>query len=188
MPAADPNATRVVTGKCRLSYVRVFEPYASSPDDDPKYSLTLLIPKSDKGTLDRIRRAQEAAKEAGKTKKWDGRIPPNLSYTLHDGDEEADLEKNPEYKGHMYMAISSKSRPGVVDQYRNPIDDPEMIYSGCYGRVSMNAYPYNAKGKKGVTFGLNNVQFLADGERLGGGRTKAEDDFSDDFEDESGLI
>lgn len=185
MPAATKSPTKVVTGKVRLSYVHLFEPFTNSPEQEARYSVTILIPKSDKATLAKIEAAQKAAAEEGKTKKFGGRIPPNLSTTLHDGDEEADLERNPEYEGHMYMAMSSKQRPGVVDQDLNPVMDPSQVYSGCYARVSINAFPYNTNGKKGISFGLNNVQFLEDGESLGG-RTRAEDDFSDDSGD--GLI
>ena len=180
--ATAKNPTRVVTGKVRLSYVHLFEPYSSNPDQDPKYSTTILIPKGDKTTLAKIHAAIDAAKEDGKASKFGGRIPTNLSITLHDGDEEADLERNPEYAGHYYMAMSSKARPGVVDQDLNAVVDPMQVYSGCYARVSINAFPYSAQGKKGISFGLNNVQFLDDGEPLGG-RSRAEDDFADDAAD-----
>lgn len=177
--ADKSKPTRVVTGEVRFSYVHVFEAYTSDPEDyDPKYSLTILIPKKDKATLAKIEAAIEAAKQEDKGK-WGGKIPASLNTTLHDGDEEADLERNPEYAGHMYMAIASNQRPGVVDEDRNPILDQSQVYSGCYGRVSMNAFGYNTKGNKGVSFGLGNVQFLRDGEPLGG-RTRAEDDFADD--------
>src|SRR3990167_2865693 len=170
----EKSATRVVTGKVRLSYAHLFEPYTNDPEKEARYSVTILIPKKDKPTLNKIRTAEEAAKEDGKSSKFGGKIPNNLSSIIHDGDEEADLERNPEYAGHMYMAMSSKSRPGVVDQDLNPILDSTAVYSGCYARVSINAFPYNTAGKKGVSFGLNNVQFLEDGEPLGG-RTRAED-------------
>lgn len=175
MPAQSP--TRVVTGKVRLSYVHLFEPYSNKPNQEPRYSCTILIPKSDKVTLDKIRKAIEAAKEEGKTKHFGGKIPSNLKTTLHDGDEEADLDRNPEYAGHYYMAMSSKTRPGIVDQDLNAILDSTQVYSGCYARVSINAFPYSNE-SKGISFGLNNVQFLEDGEPLGG-RTRAEDDFAD---------
>lgn len=178
MPAQKSH-TRVVTGKVRLSYVHIFEPYTNDPEKEARYSVTILIPKSDKATLDKINKAIEAAKEDGKTKTFGGKIPGNLKLTLHDGDEEADLERNPEYAGHMYMAMSSKTRPGVVDVDLNPILDSTQVYSGCYARVSINAFPYSNSGNKGISFGLNNVQFLEDGEPLGG-RTRAEDDFADD--------
>lgn len=176
------SPTRVVTGEVRLSYVHLFEPYTNDPDKEARYSTTILIPKSDRATMDKLRAAETAAKEEGKAK-WGGRIPPNLQSIIHDGDEEADLERNPEYAGHYYMAMSSKQRPGVVDADLNAVLDPTQVYSGCYARVSINAFAYSTAGKKGVSFGLNNVQFLRDGEPLGG-RTRAEDDFADD----SGLI
>ena len=176
--SVQPTTTRVVTGKVRLSYVHIFEAFANNPEDDPKFSCTILIPKSDTGTLGKIQAAQKAAAENGKSTKFDGKIPANLNSTLHDGDEEADLERNPEYAGNFYMAMSSKTRPGVVDADLNAVLDPTSVYSGCYARVSINAFPYNAKGKKGVSFGLNNVQLVADGPPLGG-RTRPEDDFAD---------
>lgn len=178
MPAKK-SPTRVVTGKVRLSYAFLFEPRSNDPDSDPRYSVTILVPKSDKTTLGKIESAIEAARQEGKTKVWGGKIPASLKYTLHDGDEEAELDRNPEYAGHMYMSISAKQRPGIVDTDLNPILDSTQVYSGCYARVSMNAFPYSNSGNKGVSFGLNNVQFLEDGEPLGG-RTRAEDDFADD--------
>lgn len=188
-PAATANgqaATKVVTGEVRLSYVHLFEPYSQDEDDD-KYSCVILIPKKDKKTLAKIEAAIEAATEAGKSSKFDGKIPAKLALTLYDGDEEADLEKNPEYEGHMYMSISSKTKPGLVDKDVDPILDSTEIYSGCYARVSMNAFPYNYKGKKGISFGLNHVQKLRDGENLGG-RSRAEDDFDPVDADGEGLI
>lgn len=176
----EKSATRVVTGKVRLSYCHLFEPYTNDPEKEARYSVTILIPKKDKATLDKILKAEAAAKEEGKSSKFNGKIPSNLSSIIHDGDEEADLERNPEYAGHVYMAMSSKQRPGIVDQDLNPILDSTAVYSGCYARVSINAFAYNTAGKKGVSFGLNNVQFLEDGEPLGG-RTRAEDDFADDL-------
>lgn len=188
--ASTPSATKVVTGKVRLSYVHLFEPFSQNPDQPEKFSCVILIPKSDKATLRKIKAAQEAAAEAGKAKVFNGKIPANLKTTLHDGDEEADLERNPEYEGHMYMSVSSKTKPGIVDKDVNPILDSSEVYSGCFARVSINAFAYNTQGNRGVSFGLNHVQKLADGDFLGG-RSKAEDDFDpieDDEDDDEGLI
>lgn len=190
MPVTN-QATKVVTGKVRLSYVHLFEPWSNNPENDPKYSVVLLIPKSDKATIKKLKAAQDAAKENGAERLFGGKIPKNLKTTLHDGDEEADLDLNPEYEGHLYMTVSSKTKPGVVDQNVQPILDSTEIYSGCFARVSINAFPYSVKGSKGISFGLNHVQKLADGDFLGG-RSKAEDDFdavdTDDDTDEESLI
>lgn len=183
---AAKNSTKVVTGKVRLSYVHLFEKFAQNEDQEPKYSCVILVPKSDKKTIRAIEAAQAAAIENGKSSRWEGKVPKNLKSTFRDGDEEGDLEKNPEYEGHMFMNVSAKTKPGIVDRDLNPIMDSSEIYSGCYARVSINAFPYSVSGNKGTSFGLNNVQFLEDGEPLGG-RSRAEDDFEalDDDEEDS---
>lgn len=171
--SAKPSATKVVTGRARLSYVNVFQPRAQEDGKDPKYSVCILIPKTDTATVDKVKAAIEAAKQAGITV-WGGKVPPGLKLPLRDGDTERDA---PEYKGHWFINASSKQKPGVVDQAVNPILDQAEIYSGVYGRVSVNFYPYNQAGNKGVGAGLQNVQKVADGEPLSG-RSRAEDDFS----------
>lgn len=170
------SATKVVTGEVRLSYAHLWEPYAQQDDQEPKYSCAILIPKTDTVTINKIRKAQKAALDAGLVSKFGGKKPPNLKTTLRDGDEEADLERNPEYAGHYFMNVSSKTKPGIVDRNVNPILDSSEVYSGCYARVSINAFAYSVSGNKGISFGLNHVQKLRDGDFLGG-RTRAEDDF-----------
>lgn len=173
------SATKVVTGKVRLSYVHLFQPHAQSEGQEPKYSVSILIPKTDKATVERVKAATEAAKEAGKVM-FGGKVPAGLKVPLRDGDTERD---SPEYKGHWFINASSKTRPGVVDTNVDPILDAQDVYSGCYGRVSINLYPYSVNGNRGIAAGLNNVQKLADGESLSG-RARAEDDFTtatDDF-------
>lgn len=181
------NPTKVVTGKVRLSYCHLFEPFSSFEGQEPKYSVVILVPKTDKATINKIKAAQQAALEIGKSTKFGGSIPKNWKNTFRDGDEEADLEKNPEYEGHYFMTISNKTRPGIVDQSVQPIIDQTEVYSGCYARVSMNAFAFSASGNKGVSFGLNHVQKLADGEPFGS-ITKAEDDFDAVEEDAESLI
>ncbi|AEG59351.1 DUF2815 family protein [Desulforamulus ruminis] len=168
----SPN-TKVVTGKIRMSYANLFEPRAIAEGQDKKYSLCVLIPKSDVETLRKIKAAVDAAKQAGASL-WGGKIPSNLKTPLRDGDvDRADQE---EYQGHYFLNASSKQKPGIVDRNVQPILDQSEVYSGCYGRVSLNFYPFNQAGNKGVGCGLQNVQKLEDGEPLGG-RSRAEDDF-----------
>lgn len=170
--------TKVVTGKVRLSYAHLFEPYSFSEGQEEKYSVCVLIPKSDKATLQKIKSAIEAAKEAGAEKfgaKWE-KAKHNIP--LRDGDAELEEGKKEgaEYEGHYFINVSSKTKPQVVDAQVQPILDATEVYSGCYGRVSINFYPYDTVGNRGIGAGLNNVQKLADGESLGG-KTRAEDDF-----------
>lgn len=188
-----PKPTKVITGECRASYVHVFEPYAANENQEPKYSLALLIPKSDKATFRALRKAQKAALEDGRERVFKGK-PPRWSedelFTIHDGDEEADLDQNPEYAGHWYVNVSAKTKPGVVDRQLNEIIDSTEIYSGCYVRASLNAFAYYTSGNKGVSFGLNHLQKLRDGAYLGG-RSRAEDDFDeldDEYDDDDDVI
>lgn len=180
---STPSKTKVITGKVRLSYCHIFEPFSNDDDVPPKYSTTILIPKSDKKTYEALRAAQQAALENGKDSRFGGKIPRNWTDTIHDGDEEADLDRNPEYAGHWFMSVSSKTRPGIVDQNVQPIMDSTELYSGAYARVSINAFPFNTQGNKGVSFGLNHVQKIADGDFLGG-RSNAEDEFDEIDEDD----
>lgn len=178
------DETKVVTGKVRLSYVHLHEPHASFENQEPKYSTVILVPKDDETTVSKILRAQQAALAQGEQGKFGGKAPKNWKNTFRDGDDEADLERNPEYEGHYFMTVSNFQKPGLVDKDVNPILDPSEVYSGCYARVSMNAFPFNANGTKGVSFGLRHVQKLADGEPLGS-FSRAEDDFDPiDFDDE----
>lgn len=177
-------ATKVITGKVRASFVHLLEPDAFE-GQDPKYSVMLLIPKTDKVTLSKIKKAQKAAAEAGKSSKFDGKLPKNLKNTLRDGDEEQDTDEYPEFKGMYFINASSKTKPGIVDKDRQEILDPDDIYSGMYVRASLNFFAYNTAGNKGVSAGLNNIQKVGDGDFLGG-RSSAEDDF-DDWEDDEDV-
>lgn len=179
----------IVTGEVRLSYCYLFEPRKDDEGNPDKYGVTILIPKSDKATLKKIKDAIEAAKQVGKGKTWGGKIPTNLKVTLHDGDTEKDLDEAPEFAGHYYMSCSSKERPGLVDRQVNPITDRSDLYSGCYARVAISAFPYSNSGNKGVTFFLNHVQKMRDGDHLDG-RSKPEDVFDalDEADSEDSLI
>ncbi len=178
-------ATKVITGKCRASFVHVFEPQSIN-GSEPKFSISLIIPKSDTQTLDMIRAAIEEAKQNGATSKWSGKIPPNLKLPLRDGD--IDRPEDEAYANSYFINATSNEKPGVVDRKRAPITDPLVIYSGCYVRASINFYPFNSNGNKGVSAGLANIQFWCDGEPLNG-RVRAEDEFDSlDAEDEEDFL
>ena len=179
----NTNPTRVVTGEARLSYAHLFESQ-SIQGSRPKYSVSLIIPKSDRETISKIERAINAAIEAG-IGKFGGKRPNKaaLKLPLRDGDTERDDEA---YAGCLFVNANSTLPPEVVDQDLNPVLSPAEVYSGCYDRVSLNFYAFNTNGNRGIACGLGNVQKLRDGEPLGGGRTSAADDFAafsagDDF-------
>ena len=173
---------KVITGKVRASFVHVFEPAAIN-GGEPKYSCSLIIPKSDTVTIGKIREAVEQAKQEG-IPKWGGKLPPNLKLPLRDGDAER-ADEAPEYEGMYFLNCNSTQKPGIVDKDLNEILDPDEVYSGCWGRASINFFPFNTSGNKGVGVGLNNIQKLKDDDRLGAARASAESDFGgDDFEDD----
>jgi hypothetical protein len=177
------NDTRVVTGKVRFSFVNAFEARAFGENTVAKYSVMLLIPKTDVGTIGRIKNAIEAAAQKGITTKFGGKLPTILKTTFKDADKDTNLDGTvfaelwPYTAGHYLINVSSKIQPQVVDANLNPIINPVDLYSGCYGRASINFFAYNNNGNKGISAGLNNLQKLEDGESLGS-FTTAEQDFA----------
>jgi hypothetical protein len=170
-------ATKVLTGVVRLSYANLVTPRANQQGGEPKYSVTLLIPKSDTATKLDIEQSMKAAYEEGVSKKWGG-AHPQMNQLLWDGDglRKSGLPFGDECKGHWVINTSSKQKPQVVG-----IDNvncelaPNDIYSGMYARVTLNFYPYDTAGSKGVGCGLGNVMKTSDGEPLSGGASAASD-------------
>ena len=174
-------ATKVVTGKVRFSFVHVFEPQAPQGGGEAKYSVTLLIPKSDTATLAKIKEAMAEARENFCKRNGASALPAKPNHTLHDGDGVRDSGDpyGPECKGCYVITVSSKQKPIIVDSFRNEITDSAEVYSGCYGRASINFYGYNSNGKKGISAGLLSIQKLHDGEPFG--TVGSADDFDDDY-------
>lgn len=178
------NPTKVITGvNTRWSYANVWEP-KSINGSNPKYSVSLIIPKSDTVTVNRIKAAIEAAYTEGQSKlKGNGRSVPALSAIknpLRDGDLERPGDEA--YADAYFINANSPNAPGIVDADRQPILERSEVYSGVYGRASINFYAFNSNGNRGIAVGLNNLQKIRDGEPLGG-KSRAEDDFNldDDF-------
>lgn len=173
--------TKVVTGiNTRFSYFNGWEP-VSINGGKAKYSVSVLIPKDDTATINKINQAIDAAIEEG-IGRFGGKKPNKaaLKLPLRDGDLERDDDV---YKGHYFINANSTTAPQIVDANLNQILDRGEVYSGCYGRVSLNFYAFNTNGNKGVACGLGNIQKLRDGEPLGG-RSSAKDDFSTADDDE----
>jgi hypothetical protein len=173
--------TTLKDGPVRVSYAHVFEPRAMAGEEDgkKKYSVALLIPKSDTLMVKRIRKCIDAAIEEGKSKKWNGKIPASLRKPLRDGD--AERPENPEYEGCWFLSATSDRKPGVIDRDGTELTSDDEFYSGCFARFIVNFFPYAAAGNKGVGCGLNHLQKAKDGERLSG-RGDAASAFDDDYE------
>jgi hypothetical protein len=174
------TAKKVITGKVRASYVSVFAPKMNNLSGEEEYSMQLIIDKKDTATVKKIRDAiTEAAND-----KWSGKPPRNIRDPLRDADKEAEEKDEPiqsHLKGCYFMNVKSKQPVGIVDRQKHKVEDPTAFQSGDYCRVSLNAYAYDMKGNRGVSFGLNNVQVLEKGDPLGN-RSRPEDDF--DIEDD----
>lgn len=175
------NPMKVITGPdTRWSYANVWEPKAIN-GGSPKYSVSLIIPKSDTATIKKIEAAIEAAYKEGEAKlKGNGRSVPALSVLktpLRDGD--AERPDDEAYANAYFVNANSSTAPGIVDADRQPILERSEVYSGVYGRASINFYAFNSNGNKGIACGLNNLQKIRDGEPLGG-KSRAEDDFADE--------
>ena len=179
------NPTKVITGvNTRWSYVNAWEP-KSINGGAPKYSVSLIIPKSDTKTIEKIQAAIQAAYDEGQGKlKGNGKSVPALSVLktpLRDGD--AERPDDAAYADSYFINANSGTAPGIVDADRQPILDRSEVYSGVYGRASINFYAFNSNGNKGIACGLNNLQKIKDGEPLGG-KSRAEDDFDTEEDDD----
>lgn len=178
-------STKVVTGKVRFSFCHIWEPQESQDGGDPKYSITLLIPKTDSATMGKIKAAIKEAGDNFRAKNGAASLPATPQTTLHDGDgtRPSGDPFGPECKGCWVITINSKVKPVIVDAFRNEVTSPTEVYSGCYGRAAMSFYGYNSHGKKGISAQLLSVQKLSDGEPFG--TVGSADDFDDGFTDEA---
>lgn len=179
------NPTKVITGvNTRWSYANVWEA-KSINGGAPKFSVSLIIPKSDTKTVEKIKAAIQAAYEEGESKlKGNGKTVPALSVLktpLRDGDLERPDDEA--YANSYFVNANSGTAPGIVDADRQPIIDHSEVYSGVYGRASINFYAFNSNGNKGIACGLNNLQLIRAGEPLGG-KASAESDFATDADDD----
>lgn len=179
------NSSKVITGKnTRWSYANVWEAKAIN-GGTPKFSVSLIIPKSDTATIEKIKKAIENAYKEGESKlKGNSRTIPALSALktpLRDGDVERPDDEA--YKNAYFINANSTTAPGIVDENCNPILTHSEVYSGVYGRASITFYAFNANGNRGIACSLNNLQKIRDGEPLGS-KASAESDFATDDEDD----
>lgn len=191
------NNTRVKTGEVRFSYCHIFEPYAFDETQEAKYSLSILIDKQDKTTITAIQNAYNAAVEQGKEKygkSFESKAlskcpmirPVGSNYgLLKDADADPDTSGDPNLAGHYIMNLKTNRAPQVLarETGRQKITKEnggeDIVYSGCYGKVTLSVYPYNNI-STGISASLNNVLKTRDGDKFSGMKS-AEDDFADDL-------
>lgn len=181
---ASLNGNIVITGEVRLSFVHLLEPADPFNSGKLHYSARVLIPKDATDTLEALKTAKANAIKAGKDKYWGGAIPKKIMDSMVDSDvdETQDgviyAEKSPEEAGHFAIAAKNPDEIEVVNAGMRPASDDE-VYSGVYARVALRPWIWGNNGKKGISYALEAVQIIRDGERLGGaGKTKASSVFS----------
>lgn len=174
------DVMKVLTGEVRLSYANLLQPRTPQGGGDPKYSVTLLIPKTDVKSKADIDSSIRAAVQEGISKKWNGKQPPQIHTPIHDGDgaKENGEPFGDECHGCWVISASSKQKPGIVDSALQEIINPSDIYSGMYARVTIRFFAYDSNGKRGIGCGLGNVMKTHDGDALSG-HASAESDFAD---------
>lgn len=174
-------STKICTRLCRFSYLSVFQPRKSDDDEEAEYSVTLLIPKSDTATIQAIKAAMAEARENFCRKNGPNSLPAKPVHTLHDGDGEKDSGDpyGEECHGNWVIAVKSRQPVKLLDVNKNPITDPSVLYSGCYGQAVINFYGYSRNGKKGISASLLGLRKIRDGEPLSGS-TCTDSDFDDE--------
>lgn len=179
------TTTKVITGKnTRFSYANVWEAKAVN-GGTPKFSVSLIIPKDDTITIEKIKMAIQIAYKEGEGKlRGNAKSVPPLSAIktpLRDGDVERPDDEA--YKNAYFVNANSATAPGIVDKDCNPILEHSEVYSGVYGRASISFYAFNSNGNRGIAVGLNNLQKLRDGDPLGS-KASPESDFATDDDDD----
>lgn len=174
----------ITINNVRLSYCNLFQakPPFNNPNGDPKFSCTILVPKTNTEAKAAIDAAIQQAIEAGVAKAWSGVRPPQPNICIHDGDGVRPSDGSPygeECKGMWVFTASAKQDrpPFVVDGQVQKIIDPTQVYSGMWANVNVNFFAYNSAGKKGIGCGLNGVQKVRDDTPLSG-QVTAEEAFS----------
>lgn len=176
-------SSKVVTGNVRFSYLTVFKPRGFSAEDPEKYSVVLLIPKKDKKTVTKIKKAIADELLEGQEKFWKGKKPANLWNPLRDGDEEKDPDEHPEYAGMYFLTAKSDIKPILLGPDGEEVFDQSELYSGCWGRANLSFFCFNNK-TKGVGVGLNALKKTKDDTPFGGGMSR--DEIMNSFDEEDG--
>lgn len=183
---------RLQTPEAILSYPFVFKMQKAMDDTQKdKYSCVLVF--TDEQQKSPLFKAMKKAAVEAAIEKFGGDKAPGLirsgKIRMPFRDDPEDIEKKGYPEGSCFITVKNEKKPGIVSIFPDPnnngkpmsITDEEQIYAGCIVRATINAFGYDQRGNKGVSFGLNNIQKLRDGERLDG-RAKAEDEFEADMD------
>lgn len=172
---------KCTTPHFRVSFPSIFQASAAPGSDKKHYSVVAIFDKkklqNDPASKELFAKMKQAMQDCAR-EKWGDKIPKNLTLPFRDGSEKETVGYGPETIFITFKTEEKNGRPGLVDQQMNRIINESDFYPGCYAHATVNPYAWEYMGKAGISFGLQNIQKTADGEPLGGGRAKAEDDFS----------
>ncbi len=170
---------KVVLKNVRIAFAHgLFEARQVNGQGDAKYSPSFLIPKDHPQVKEINETMVAVAKELWKGKA--SQVYKNLKaqdrLVLHDGDLKSDYAG---YEGSYYLNATSKIAPVVVDRNpHKPLDATSgKPYSGCYVNASVDIWAMDNQFGKRINAQLLGVQFVADGDRLGGGAVGSASDF-----------
>lgn len=161
----------IITPEGRLSFPHVFDKHSGFEGQAEKFSATILFPKkTDLSAMKKAVNEAVVAKWGPEKSKW----PSNLRMPFRDGDKPNQNGTIVDgYAGNIYVRATSNSQPGVIDRAKQEILNPDDLYAGCYIRAQLSVFAYSKAGNSGVSFGLQNIQKLRDGEQFSG-KQKAE--------------
>lgn len=163
-------ADKLITPYFRAGYVGLFRPSAplANPTGKKKYTIKALFPAD--ADLSELKKAAGAVA----VEKWGNAVPKTLRSPFRMNEElDNPVAGIPDDWIVMTFAANEDRRPGIVDANNQDIIDESECYSGAWFRAQIRPYAYDQAGNKGVSFGLEHVQKVKDGEPLEGGRIPA---------------
>lgn len=154
----------ILTTVARIAFPALAAPKKNDQGVE-KYGCVLLF---DKKTTD-ISILRGLVKKAI-SEEFGAKLPGNLKLGIKDGDVPNGNGSIPNgFAGHWVVPCSSKYKPGCYTAAAKQTMDAGIFYAGCYVIAQVNVFTFKAQGNNGASFGLASLQFVRDGEKLGGG-------------------
>lgn len=166
MPCTLLPDGNIRTGPVRLSFPHLFKAQAPmEPGGKEKYSATFLFPIGVDLSL-----LKDAAGDTAK-ERWPNALDLIKSGQLHSPfrDQKDKLQFEGYVAGATFLTCTGERKPLVTDTRGAPIVEERLIYPGAWVLGIIRPFAFDAKMKKGISFGLQGVIKIADDKELGGG-------------------
>jgi hypothetical protein len=186
------EGTKVTTSEVTLSYPNLLVARAGkAAGSKSKFSAALVLFPAQQTTpagvasLEALRKAALVAAEA----RWGAKAAEMFRTKALKSPFRDDAEAKGYPAGSLFLNVRTEQKPVCVFSHAGPdgkvqrMTDEEIktaLYPGSKVRASLVAFAYDTDGNKGVSFALNNIQKVGEGERMDG-RTAAEDEFDVDL-------